>query len=149
MKRYFTASPAGIAFAFAFALAAIVLSFPGVSHAAAKKIECGVRSGKVMHMPASGAEWTECSGTFEVKTGGKIKLDAAGEALVQYSDGTMVTLRPETELEIKADGIRLNEAEFGSSSSKPNPASRWIRPPSPSARAELFSASLKSRRKLS
>ena len=105
MKKSFTAS----LLIFMFALAALVLSFHGVSHAAAKKIECGVISGKVMHMPAAGAEWAECSGTFEIKTGGKIKLDAAGEALVQYSDGTMVTLRPETELEIKADGIRLNE----------------------------------------
>jgi signal peptidase I len=79
------------------------------AEAAPKKIECGVISGKVMFMDKSAPDWSERQGTFEVKTGGRVKLDDSGSAVLNYSDGTMAALRGGTEIEIKADGIRLNE----------------------------------------
>ncbi len=93
-----------------FYLFMVCAAFIGDSvEAAVKKIECGVISGKVMFMDKSVSDWAECQGTFEVKTGGRIKLDDSGAAVINYSDGTMVTLRSGTEIELKADGIRLNE----------------------------------------
>lgn len=104
MKRR---SFAGSAF-LVLAVVGLILSLACASFAAGKKIECRAVAGKVMAADA-GAEWAERNGTFEVRTGSRIKLDASGEAVVSYSDGTLVTLRPGTELEIKADGLRLNE----------------------------------------
>ncbi|HOT75649.1 MAG TPA: FecR family protein [Candidatus Wallbacteria bacterium] len=77
--------------------------------AAEKKIECGVVNGMAMFMESSEGSWVEMQGSFEVKIGNKIKMGASGEAVINYSDGTKINVRPETEIEIKADGIRLNE----------------------------------------
>ncbi len=90
-------------------LSACSLFIGGSVEASVKKIECGVISGKVMFMDKSVSDWAERQGTFEVKTGGRIKLDDSGSAVINYSDGTIVTLRSGTEIEIKADGIRLND----------------------------------------
>lgn len=79
------------------------------AQAAPKKIECGVISGKVMFIDKSASEWSERQGTFEVKTGGRVKAGDSGSAVLNYSDGTMVALRPGAEIEVKADGIRLND----------------------------------------
>ncbi len=86
-----------------------LFTFLPAAGAAEKKIECGVLKGMAMFMNSPEGSWAEMQGSFEIKIGNKIKMGASCEAVINYSDGTKINVRPETEIEIKADGIRLNE----------------------------------------
>jgi len=81
----------------------------GISFSAERKLECVPLIGKIMFMSSGAAEWAEMASTFEVRTGSKLRAADKCEAEIKYSDGTMLNMRSNSELEIKADGIRLNE----------------------------------------
>ena len=94
----------------ALGLVLIVSAFiAGISFAAERKLECVPLLGKIMFMASGAADWSEMAGTFEVRTGSKLRSADKCEAALKYSDGTMINIRSNSELEIKVDGIRLNE----------------------------------------
>jgi len=81
----------------------------GISFSAERKLECVPLVGKIMFMASGAPDWAEMASTFEVRTGSKLRSADKCEAEIKYSDGTMLNMRSNSELEIKADGIRLNE----------------------------------------
>jgi len=86
---------------------AVAFAIPAFSQG--KKIECVVSKGEALFCDSGKTDFEKKTGSFDVKIGSKIKLDANTEATVKYSDGTTLQLKPGTEIEIKIDGIRMND----------------------------------------
>jgi len=87
----------------------IILFSCGICMAEAVKIDCAVTRGKISLLDAGTGGWVEKSGTIEVRVGDKIRIPADASVFLNYSYGTVFNLTRSSEIEIKADGLLLNE----------------------------------------
>lgn len=90
-------------------VAAIAVAFSIPAFSQGRKIECVVSKGEALFCDSGKTDFEKKTGSFEVKAGSQIRLGAEAEAAIKYSDGTTLQLKPGTEIQIKIDGIRMND----------------------------------------